>query len=99
MYVVGEKLKDSVIPLNLKILFSNARIHNWQGIYFCGYITTASDLTQIKQGYMGLHQTIPESELVMTLCKVVQAGGNMLTSASRAKKHGSGQAMHQKLET
>ena len=33
-----------------------------QGSYFCGYITTASNLTQVKQAYTRLYPTNPKSD-------------------------------------
>ena len=53
-----------------------------QGSYFCGYITTASNLAQVKQAYTHLYQTIPKSDHVMTAYKVTLSDGKELRGAS-----------------
>ena len=59
-----------------------------QGSYFHGYITKASNLTQVKQAYTRLHQTFSKSHHVVTAYKITLSNGKDLTGASSDREYG-----------
>ena len=114
IYIDGEKLTDPIIPPEPEDLFFKSPEEQEklddikfipsaptvsQGSYFRGYITTASSLTQVKQAYTCLYQTIPKSDHVMTAYKVTLSDGKELTGASSDREYGAGKVVHEVLES
>ena len=108
IYIDGEKLTDPIIPPRPEDLFFKSPEEQEklddikfipsaptvsQGSYFHGYITTASNLTQVKQAYTCLYQTIPMSDHVMTAYKVTLSDGKELTGASSDREYGAGKVV------
>ena len=81
------------------ILSSFQVYHISQGSYFHGYITTTSNLTQVKQAYTHLYQTIPKSDHIMTAYKVTLSDGKELTGASSDREYGAGKVVCEVLES
>ena len=114
IYIDGEKLTDPIIPPEPEDLFFKSPEEQEklddikfipsaptvsQGSYFCGYITTASSLTQVKQAYTCLYQTIPKSDHVMTAYKITLSDGKELTGASSDREYGAGKVVREVLES
>ena len=70
-----------------------------KGSYFHGYITTASSLTQVKQAYTCLNQTIPKSDHLMTAYKATLLDGKELTGASSDREYRAGKVVQEVLES
>ena len=67
--------------------------------YFFDYIIRASNMTQVKQAYTHIYQTITKSDNVMTAYNVTLSDGKWLTGASSDKEYGARQAICQVLES